>query len=590
MNESKSKLIIVILTILIVLAVIIGTILYIFTDMLKSNEFLFQKYMAQNLQNIVDVIEVSKEEENIDLLRKKDFTETTEGTLKYLEKENDEEEIYDIKENGINKAVENQSYRNITAKYGENVIASIDLLSQNNMYGFRLANLVQQFVSVKNETVSYLVSSVGFDGSIFSEKMKAVDVSGTLDFTDEEIEELGKKYLSLVTSDLDKKHYTSKGSAMITLSNKESVTTRAYTLTLTQNELDKIYKKVLNQAIQDKTILAKLENIDSKIKEAGFNEKEGKSLKELYVNKIQSITDQLEYQGEDNRKIVITVYQKNGETLRTSIKTENNEYLLDVDTSNGKELTLKTTEVLGEESKSKIYSIGKMQDEQNRNRTISYSDDIQNLKITVDKVQTDDEINIDTNVNYNNSNIKNIDFTSTTNIKMSADETLPVTFDDKNNLILNDYEGDKIISIFTNLKNRSIASIENTQSIVNTKLLNNIILKIDEKEQQKKKEEQDNLELQKEKFNNKFILYEGEELEQEYIQKLLKTVGENMTDYQVISGTQIRVFIKEGVKNEEKANEILTAIQESKEKFNIKLNYGQDGYVESVDIIVSGKK
>lgn len=590
MNESKSKLIIVILTILIVLAVIIGTILYIFTDMLKSNEFLFQKYMAQNLQNIVDVIEVSKEEENIDLLRKKDFTETTEGTLKYLEKENDEEEIYDIKENGINKAVENQSYRNITAKYGENVIASIDLLSRNNMYGFRLANLVQQFVSVKNETVSYLVSSVGFDGSIFSEKMKAVDVSGTLDFTDEEIEELGKKYLSLVTSDLDKKHYTSKGSAMITLSNKESVTTRAYTLTLTQNELDKIYKKVLNQAIQDKTILAKLENIDSKIKEAGFNEKEGKSLKELYVNKIQSITDQLEYQGEDNRKIVITVYQKNGETLRTSIKTENNEYLLDVDTSNGKELTLKTTEVLGEESKSKIYSIGKMQDEQNRNRTISYSDDIQNLKITVDKVQTDDEINIDTNVNYNNSNIKNIDFTSTTNIKMSADETLPVTFDDKNNLILNDYEGDKIISIFTNLKNRSIASIENTQSIVNTKLLNNIILKIDEKEQQKKKEEQDNLELQKEKFNNKFILYEGEELEQEYIQKLLKTVGENMTDYQVISGTQIRVFIKEGVKNEEKANEILTAIQESKEKFNIKLNYGQDGYVESVDIIVSGKK
>ena len=63
-----------------------------------------------------------------------------------------------------------------------------------------------------------------------------------------------------------------------------------------------------------------------------------------------------------------------------------------------------------------------------------------------------------------------------------------------------------------------------------------------------------------------------------------------MTDYQVISGTQIRLLIKEGVENEQKAKEILTAIENTRETFTIKLNRNQDGYVDSIDIIVTEKK
>ena len=106
----------------------------------------------------------------------------------------------------------------------------------------------------------------------------------------------------------------------------------------------------------------------------------------------------------------------------------------------------------------------------------------------------------------------------------------------------------------------------------------------------KQQEEQDNLELKKEKFNNKFALYEGEEVELQYVEKLLETAGKNMTDYQVISGTQIRLLIKEGVENEQKAKEILTAIENTRETFTIKLNRNQDGYVDSIDIIVTEKK
>lgn len=590
MQDNKIKIIIIILIVLIFLVGIGGTVLYFTTDMLKSSKILFQKYIAQDMQNIVDVFEVSKEEQNIDLLRKSDYKEATNATLKYLEKENDEQEVYTIKEEGINKAQENSSYRNISMLYGDNVLMSVDLLSQNNTFGFRLANLVQQFVSVQNATVPYFVSSMGLDGSIFQETLKGVDVAGLLDFSDEEVEQLTNTYMSVVLKDLDKAHYSSKRNSIITLNNKESVTTNAYTLTITKNELDKLYKKLLNQAINDNIILAKLDSIDSKIKEAGFNEAEGKSLKEQYISNLKEIVDGLEYQGEDSRKISVTVYEQKGRTVRTLIKTENAEYEIDLDRSNGKKLSLKTTEITGEEKKIKLYTLGKTDNEQGRNREFSYSDENQNLEVALNTVQTDSEIAVDTNVNYKSTDITSIDFTSKTQIELSANEAIPVNFDETNNILLNNYEGDRILSILDSLKNRAIASLEQSQSIINTKLLNNIILKIDEKEQKQQQQEKDDEELKKEKFNNKFILYEGENVEQEYVQKLIKTVSENMEDYQVVSGTQIKILIKEGVKNEQKANEILTAIDSSKNTFNIKLNYDEQGYVNSIDITVYEKK
>ena len=146
-----------------------------------------------------------------------------------------------------------------------------------------------------------------------------------------------------------------------------------------------------------------------------------------------------------------------------------------------------------------------------------------------------------------------------------------------------------IKSILDNLKKRVITSLENSQSIINTKLLGNIILKIDENQQKIAQEQKSEEELKKENFNNKFALYEGEDLELEYVKKLLKTVGQNMSDYKVITGTQMRMYIKEGEQNEEMANKIWSVIEESRETFNVKINYNEEGYVESIDLTVYQK-
>lgn len=588
MQESKTKIIIIILIVLIILISLIGTVLYLATDLLKSSETLFQKYISQNIKNIVYVTDISKEEQNIDLIRKKDYSEETEATLKYLENVNDEEEIYTIKESGIIKNSEEESYRNIVATYGDVELIKVDLLKQNNIFGFRLANLVQQFVSIENASVAYLISSMGYEGQYFSEKMKSVDLTGLLDFSDEEIESLANTYSNVIFSDISKDSYSSKRNEIITLNNKKSVTTNSYTLTITKNELDKIYKRVLNQAISDQIILSKLDNIDTKIKEAGFNQPEGESLKETYISELQELAKNMEYEGTDTRKIIFTVYEEQGITLRTLIKTETREYVIDLDNTKGKIISLKTTELTNEEENTKTYSVGKADNEEGMTRTITYTDSIKNLEISRNSKKQEDGIVINTNLNYTSDKITNFNIASNTNIAFGANEAIPVYFDESNNIVLNNYEGDRITSILENLKNRAIVSLENSQSIINTKLLNNIIVLIDDRVQKEEEDKKNNIELQKQRFNNQFILYEGEEVEYEYIQKLIKTAGRNMSDYKVISGNQIRIFIEDGTENEEKAKEIATAVLNNY-TYDVKINYSEDGYVKTIDIYVHKK-
>ena len=416
MQENKIKIIIIILIILMILTAVGGTILYITTDMFKSSETLFQKYILQDIQNIAEVIDISKEEQNIDKLRKSDYKESTKATLKYLENENDEEEIYDITETGIIKSSEETSYRNISANYGDTELISVDLLKQNNTYGLRLANLVKQFVSVENATLSYFVSSMGYDGKYFSEKLNGVDISGLLDFTNEEIEQLSTTYANIIFSDINKKNYSSN-SNIITLSNKDSVTTNSYTLTLTKNDIDKIYKRVLNQAINDQILLGKIEKIDAKIKEAGFVEPEGKSLKELYISALQEKVNEIEYQGEDTRKISFTVYVSKGITVRTVIKTETSEFTLDLDNKKGKTLNLKVVKLTDQGNEIKTYSVGKENSEQGRTRTITYDDDIQSFDININILEQESKIGITTDLNYNSDKITKLNFQSNTDRK-----------------------------------------------------------------------------------------------------------------------------------------------------------------------------
>ena len=587
--EKNVKLIIIVLVIAMFLLAITGGVLYFTTDLFKSNEKLFQKYVSQNIKNIANVFDVSTEEKYIDYIRKNDYTENTEISLSFLENDNDQEEIYKIQSEGIVNNTDKELYKNIKANYGQEELANIELLRQNEIYGFRLSNLVQQFISIENATMYYVVSNLGYNGKYFQEKMKFedLDFTGLFDFSEEEIQKLKEDYFNVIFSDINPKSYSSKSGAMITLTNKDSITAKQYSLTLSKTELDKIYKKVLNQAINDQIILSKLEKIDNEIKEMGINEPEGESLKERYITKLKSIHDSIEYLGQNDEIITFDVYQLKGKTYRTSMKTKAGEYIIDLNEKDGIELNYKTIKLTEEGEDISIYSLGKKQDS---SRHFSFEDSNQSVEFILGIKNEENIIKADAELIYKSEKISQLKVDTNTVLDFSNKKRIETGFDKNPNIILNNYESDVIDNLFENLKNRAIKNLEEKQAIINTKMINNLLLWIDKKEVARKNEEQNNLELIKQRFNNKFVLYEGENVNQETLIKLLETAGKNMTDIKVLNGKQIEILIKPGENNEEKAKQIIDAISKKKYSYNIKMQYNEEGYINAISISLYEKK
>ena len=125
MSEKNIKLIIIILIIAIVLIGTTATALFFTTDLLKSKETLFKKYIAQNIKNIAEVADISEEEKVIDTLLKNNYTENTDIKLKYLKSENDEEEVYNIKKEGIINNENKNSYRNMVATFNGETLSNV---------------------------------------------------------------------------------------------------------------------------------------------------------------------------------------------------------------------------------------------------------------------------------------------------------------------------------------------------------------------------------------------------------------------------------------------------------------------------------
>ena len=588
--EKKLKIIIILLIVAMFLIAIIGGILYFTTDLLKSKEALFQKYLLQNVQNIATVFDVSTGEKYIDYIRNNDYTENTEINFSYLETENDQEEIYKITAEGISNNSENAFYENIKASYGNEELANIELLRQNEVYGLRLSNLVQQFVSIENATMYYVVSNLGYNGTYFQEKINPdnVNFSGLFDLSEEEINTLREKYSNAIFSDIDSKSYSSKNNVTITLSNTESLeNAKQYTLTLSKTEVDKIYRKILNEAINDTIILSKLEKIDNEIKEFGIIVPEGESLKERYTKKLQEIYDSIEYTGQNSQMITFNVYQYKGTTYRTSMKTDAGEYIIDLNNKNGTELSYKTIKLTPEGENVTLYTLGKQADGL---RHIAYEDNDKSYDISLKTVSDENKITEAGSFLYKSKSINQIKIDLQTVFDFSNKKQIERKFEENNNILLNNFESDTIENIFVSLNNRIIKQIEDKKAIINTKLLNNISIWIDKKETERKNIELNNLELKKQRFNNKFVLYEGENTDIATVTKLLKTAGKNMTNFEVIDGRHIKILIQSGVKNDEKAEQIINALSSQKYTYNIKMEYNEEGYINAIDISVYEKK
>ena len=115
--------------------------------------------------------------------------------------------------------------------------------------------------------------------------------------------------------------------------------------------------------------------------------------------------------------------------------------------------------------------------------------------------------------------------------------------------------------------------------------MNNVLNWIDEREQQKAIDRQNQIDTAKQRFNNQFTLYAGENLTYDHIKRLMSIISENMTEYNVVNGSKIRIGIQEGSQNQQKAESIVKALDD-RHTYNVTIHTPEDGYVDYIDIEV----
>ena len=155
-KKRRMVLLLVILLILVILSAIF-VILYLNTDMFKSNEVLFIKYLGTNSENIKNLETILDKTEYEQQLNNAPYNDTIEASVNYTQKigtteENTNNSInqIQIKIDGQTDNSNNYDYRNIKLLKNNEQVAQAEYVHSTNNYGIRFTDLFNQYLVGNN--------------------------------------------------------------------------------------------------------------------------------------------------------------------------------------------------------------------------------------------------------------------------------------------------------------------------------------------------------------------------------------------------------------------------------------------------------
>lgn len=617
MIPRKRKIVILVSAILLVILIILGilAILYLKTDMFKSNETLFAKYMMQNL----NAVEILKNEDTLEIdnkLNTNKYESKIEGTIQYTENigtsaESNENNINKVKLK-INSNIdrqENYHYKDISIGTDDEDLIKLEYLNEDQTYGVRLYG-IQQFVSVEENGSDEILKEFGIDN--IQGLLAKIDYNSILSFTEVEKQSLIDTYVGIIQSNVSKDKYYKQSNTLITINNQD-MQTNAYCMKLTIEEYNNLYIKILEQITKDEVILSKIDLVENEIKEKYPSYEQDKSLRETIINSINDKIEEIKDNNIGNEEVKIIVYENNMQTVRTSIEKSLNKTTLDL--YNNSYMKINNVE-LGENENEQSIKIEKNNDETQSNESIEFkniqdNEIISDIKINYQQILENEKINKNIELEISKAKYKGV-------LNIKDDIELVEEFENQisletNNVKLNDLQKEQINSIKNIIDENIQGQLENLYSIADSKqykkMLQNLgIIKKNTVEIPDKVEVTD---IERKRFNSQFEFFISEDLTADNIKDLIKTAENNFDDMKILlkSGeiedldiektnssyngsfdykkniSEILISIKEDSTNEDKKENVLKFVEDnSNNKYTVSLEYDDNGLVKMIRI------
>ena len=601
-KKRRAILISVILVILIIIATV-WCVLYATTDMFKPNSVLFEKYARQLIDNLDDVINEDHMAEMEEILNNNKLTSNTTATVNYNENGDTSNPINNIQMNisGEEEKTTGYHYKDITLTQNDETVAGFEYIEEGNIAGVRL-NGIRQYLSTNVENKD--------ENEIYNlYELIHTDIPGLLGLNSDEWNTLKEKYIGIIWGDIANATFSKQSGIAIEI-NGTQYNTNVYSITITKEQFNNIYIQLLQELEKDEIILSKIEALDNKFNEYHNFMQDGESsnLKQDFIDEINSTIQKIENFNIGNDERTISIFESNGIAISLSIDTEKDFTGLDVVNGEGSNfINILGNEKIeeGEKENSFDLKIEKTAATNDETITIQYNTVEEGEKTTnectvsrkMENSNVNSQIDLGRSVGQNSLNIA---IETNTNIVNDFEEKEELV-DNENNIIIESLNDEQKENVRNNVEGNITNQINTFLQVVPIENINQMLINLNLME-----EELDDLsgegtvtEVEKNRFNSIFELYEGEHITKERVEELINIAKDNLEDVRITNyreqeneserfPLEFRLVIERGTENADLAESVIEYIEEKyTQEFSVRLEYDETtGLVNSIYITV----
>ena len=314
MKNKKVLLIVLPIVIIFILLAGVATVaaLYFLTDLFKTPQQLFFKYMAGN-SKIVSY--VSNDNYMAQQQLKETGSYTTQGNLEltFESEQTDQPISMNIETSARKDANTGRYYADATIKNDEEDLLTVSYINDGDVYAIQWSEIYQYYVGFRNSNLKEFARNMGMTEDEVSSIPDSIDFDAfntQITFTEEEIQHIVNTYFNVFLQTIPEETYT-KGEKQTVTINGTNYEADVYSLTLNGELLKQISINLLNTIKNDTTTIQILNN--------KFSTDESNLIDQttLAENIDKVVTELQNATFEDT--IIINVYASEGQTIKTEL-------------------------------------------------------------------------------------------------------------------------------------------------------------------------------------------------------------------------------------------------------------------------------
>ena len=590
--RKKRRLILIVSIILVILILLVAFLLiYINTDLFKSNKTLFMKYLEKNIENMNETYtKISEKNDYEDSLTQNKYTVDTQINVNNTENIGTTQENTDNVVNQLKIVTEGQvdianqyNYQQMNLYKGEDSILGLEYIQNSNTYGLRFSDIFQQFLLVDNDNLQDLFTKLGYTDAQTANipNQLNLDLSSMgLTISDEEKQTLLDKYIEIIKDNIKDRTFSKEENQTIEIVGK-SVQVNAYSVTLTKEQLNNLYISILEQLKSDELILGKLDSLETiidqinQIIQDNNSNSDSQSLRDLFITEIDDAISKINQNniGQDETKIIVYENMKN--TVRTAIQTPEYEITLDFLATNEENfIQFKEDNMINGTTKAISLIKNNTDIEININNYIEGEEE-KNISIIQNKEFSGNNMKKGLSIRYEDSDNR-VEAYVTQNYQTVTKFDNEMTLNSENSIKLNDLPENELQDLIATVTEGINNKNNEIQAEINIAELQQVLINVGVLKEQQNIEISGTTETEKTRYNSQFEMLKGENLDADSILNAINASQNYISNLEVVSNTELKIMLERNTNSPDIVTTLQNFIEEHKrEKYNIDVEYDE---------------